>query len=380
MKRVGIIDNLLSLPSFLEDEYARATAEEVMAATGGNTGNVAFVHGVRKVLANPLRRIEWATPSETINRELDHVVICCANQLGPHVDLQIWADKLAEIDKPISLIGLGAQADDRSAHPQIPEGTQRFLQRVVERRAGGGPNIAVRGEFTRGVLAALGIDSVPAGCPSLHISPVKDLGQRILERQLAANVERVAVAAGNPWEPRSAQLEPTLVEIVDRWRGEYVLQHPVMMFQYAYGQAAEVSEAERMRMQEIYGGRFNQESLEAWYRRYACAFIDVPNWMRFLQKFDLVVGPRYHGVALGLQAGIPGCVITIDARTEELCEGTGVKALSLDEAVFLDAASLVRRAEWTKVDAENFDSTRRQKSRLLEGFIVGIGLEPSLHS
>lgn len=43
MKRIGLIDNLSHYSEFLEWGFETATAKQIMAATGGNTGNVAYV-------------------------------------------------------------------------------------------------------------------------------------------------------------------------------------------------------------------------------------------------------------------------------------------------------------------------------------------------
>lgn len=376
VRTIGIIDNLRDIPSFVASRYESASAAEVMAATGGNTGNVAFVHGVHQILGDRLRRIEWGTPADVINREIDHVVVCCANQLGAHVDLGSWADKIAQIDKPVTLIGLGAQAPDTSRFPTVPEGTLRFLERVGERRVGASTNIAVRGQFTADFLASIGIEAAPIGCPSLHVSADRHLGRRIVARQ-AARIERVAVAAGNPWHGPSAPLEKTLVEIVMRWRGDYVLQHPEVMLQYAYGETAAIDDRARRRFAEVYGSEIYGESIEDWFRRYAAVFVDAPNWMRYLGRFDRVLGPRYHGVALGLQAGVAGCVFTIDSRTEELCSGTGVKSIPAGELIGLPAEEVVARATWSEGDGEAFDSIRTARAVAYLGFLEGNALASS---
>ena len=48
-------------------------------------------------------------------------------------------------------------------------------------------------------------------------------------------------------------------------------------------------------------------------------------------SYDLTVGARYHGVALALQAERMGLTVTIDTRTKELCERTGVPHISAEE-------------------------------------------------
>jgi hypothetical protein len=379
VRRVGLIGNLGDVPEFVASRYEDASAEEVMRVTGGNTGNVAFVYGVRKLLGDRVTRIEWGMSPDVVNREVDHIVVCCANQLGEHVDLGGWADRLAHFDKPVTLVGLGAQAPDTTRFPDLPDGTLRFLSVVKERVAGGGPNIAARGHFTQRFLKSLGIPSVAAGCPSLHISSVGDLGRQIIQRQRTTELERVAVAAGNPWHTPSARLEVVLVEIIERWRGEYIVQHPVGMLKFAYGECERIDEETRDRFLDTFGGRFDQRSLMEWFRRYSAVYVDASTWIRSLKRFDVVLGPRYHGVALGVQAGVPGRVVTIDSRTEELCEGTGIPSVAVSSALDFDADQLVHASRWSEEEAENFDNVRKLQRHAYLDFLERQRLQPSVH-
>lgn len=350
-----------------------------MAATGGNTGNVAFVFGVEHLIGNSFAKVSWGDDPREIRNNFDHLVVCCANQLGPHADLAPWADRLEEFDLPVTLLGLGAQSADYDQAPDIPTGTLRFLDVVARKRPDATTaNIAVRGDFTRRVLMTKGVEAIAAGCPSLHISAQPELGRAIVAQQ-SLQPRRVAVAAGNPWHGPSALLERTLVEIVDRFWGEYVIQHPASMVQFAYNERGNISRAAVDRFLEVYGARFTEEQLFEWYRHAGIAFADATNWMRFLSKFDAVIGPRYHGVALGIQAGIPGAVVTIDSRTQELCEGTAVKAIPLGMALSLSADALVEHAWWSVEDGERFDANRTSKARMLIEFLEGNGLTPSAH-
>lgn len=379
MKRIGLIDNLGASTAAFTTGFENATAAQVMEATGGNTGNVAFVHATRKILGDTITRVGWGTPVEVLNRDCDHLVICCANQLGEHIDLKGWADSLARFEKPVTLIGLGVQAPDMSAFPKLPEGTQSFLDLIKERNAGTRSNVGVRGEFTQSFLASVGMESEPLGCPSVHISPVHGLGRKILERQEAGPIKRVAVAAGNPWHQPSAPLERVLVDVVEKWCGDYLVQHPVAMLGYALGDRESISQKAQDRFLQIFGKRFDQEGLLSWFRRYACLFVDAPKWIHFLRKFDLVFGPRYHGVALAIQSGAPGRVITIDSRTTELCERTAVPSCSLASVAGMDADALLAHMRWHESEAIAFDETRAVNAQRYVSFLEDQGLAPSGH-
>lgn len=378
MKRIGIIDNLDDIQTLLESNYHDCNASEIMKATGGNTGNVAFVFGARQIIKNPVTRINWGWHPDVVKQHVDHLVVCCANQIGAHADLSSWAEKLEEFSLPVTLLGLGAQSDSYDVEPIVPDGTKRFLKTVTELRANPEqPNIGVRGAFTQSILKTLGVDSIRTGCPSLMISKEPELGKKILARQGNIPYEKVAIAAGNPWHGQSAFLERVLVNIVDKYSGAYILQHPESMIQLALGETENITEKTINRFLDVYGERFDLNEMLLWYRKNAYIFVDAPNWMRFLDKFDAVIGPRYHGVALALQHSVPGCVFTIDSRTEELCDETAVKSIHVSKLKSLETEELIRVSRWNSDDAEKYDVNRGVKASVFRDFLYANNIEPS---
>lgn len=354
-KRIGLIPNLGDIESFSKNRLAYASAEEIMQVTGGNTGNIAFVHGIQSLLDYQCTRMSWGTPADWVRDNIDLIVVACANQLGEHVDLATWAKKLEEFNKPIALIGIGVQSDNKSVYPKLPEGTIRFLNLVNQLKPNGVVNIATRGNFTSKFLTTLGYDSIPAGCPSLHISKIENLGGKILDFQNKTQVKKISIAAGNPWHGKSSKLERVLTDIVDAYSGAYVLQHPTSMLALALGEKVNLTEGQIAGFLSAYGQKFDKESLTEWYRRNAVFFVDAGNWIQFYKRFDLILGPRYHGVALAVQAARPGTVITIDSRTEELCDQTGIKQINIDSVINMNEKDLIDACMWSSFDAENLD-------------------------
>lgn len=173
MKKIALIDNFNKIDLFRRSAFEDSSMADILLATGGNTGNVAFVYAIEKVLRGQITRINWGWKSDIVNQRFDHIVVCAANQVGGHVDLGSWADRLGEYDLPVSVIGLGAQSSSFLEHPTIPNGTVRFLRDLQHHRSKG-PNILVRGKFTQDVLQSFGIDCVIGGCPSLLISNKKN--------------------------------------------------------------------------------------------------------------------------------------------------------------------------------------------------------------
>jgi hypothetical protein len=379
MKKIGLIDNLQDLQAFVGNKYDTASAAEIMAATGGNTGNVAFVHAARKIIGNPIVRVGWGWTPGVVKERVDHLVICCANQLGAHADLGDWADRLEQFGLPVTLVGLGAQADNFDKFPTLPEGTKKFLEVVKGLNSAECPNIAVRGEFTRDVLQESGVTALPIGCPSLHISSEKNLGKKIANSFKGMPTQRVAVAAGNPWHGVSAPLERKLVELLESYAGEYIVQHPLAMVQYSLGEVGSIDEKTRNRFSDVYGSDWSFDVLIDWFRRRSAIYVDPANWLHAIRRYDIAIGPRYHGIALAVQAGVGGAVITIDSRTEELCLGTAIKHISLEQALASSVEQLIEASMWNDADADAFDVARVLKARQYVEFLQGNGIEPSQH-
>lgn len=380
MKKVGIIENIQDVNFPSERRYEYDSAAEFMAATGGNTGNIAFVHAANKIIGNPKIKVDWGWSPERVREQVDHLVICCANQLGAHADLRGWAEQLEKFNLPVTLLGLGAQSDSFEKIPDLPEGTIKFIDLVKNLSASSETNIAVRGDFTKSVLKQYNISSNPLGCPSLHSSNLSDLGSVIFKNQKSlGDIKRVAVAAGNPWHGPSALFERILVDIVNNFHGEYIVQHPESMVQFVLGEVDKITEKTKNRFLEIYGNEFDFDQLIEWYRHNSSIYVDVPNWSRALKRADLVLGPRYHGVALAIQVGRPGCVITIDSRTEELCLGTAIKNINVKDAIKFSSEELLERSLWSQDDALAFDENRLKRAKGYVDFLRENELIPSAH-
>ncbi|MEC3905328.1 hypothetical protein VOF77_23985, partial [Leclercia adecarboxylata] len=106
---------------------------------------------------------------------------------------------------------------------------------------------------------------------------------------------------------------------------------------------------------------------------------EVGSWMLALKRSDFILGPRYHGVALGLQAGVPGTVIAIDSRTTELCQGTGIKYLNLEDTLTMNAEDIIIKSKWSEEDATIFDERRKIAAIGYIDFLKSNMLEPSNH-
>ena len=356
--KIGVITNLIKIDEFVAEKMATAHTDEWMEATGGNTGNVAFVQGIKNILSGKFGIVHWGDDTKAVNKYYDMLVICCANQIGSHVDLAGWSDRLKQFDLPTVFIGLGAQSDEIGTIPDIPDGSKAFLKLTKSLRPNENTeNIITRGTFSSDVLSHYGVDSSPFGCPSQFISTAQNLGQACLAHQKRAKFDRIMTAAGNPWHV-SASLENTLTQIVENYHGDYVLQHPKALLQLALGETDNFTKEQIKRLEKVYSRIGNWKLINAWFESYAVMFADAQNWMHYSKHFTLALGPRYHGVALPIQVGVPGKVISIDSRTEELSLTTGIPTVRYSEVESYSAQELIQYCRWTQEDADHYDKIR----------------------
>jgi len=367
--KIGVITNLVKIDEFVAKHMATADTDAWMRATGGNTGNVAFVQGIKNILGDSFGVVNWGDNPQAVNKHYDLLVICCANQIGAHVDLAGWADRLRNFDLPTVFIGLGAQSNKIGEIPEIPDGSKQFLQLTKSLRINpAASNIITRGEFSSEVLNSFDVDSSPFGCPSQFISTQPNLGAACLAHQHRTKYDRIMTAAGNPWHA-SSSLENTLTEIVEKYRGDYILQHPKMLIQLALGETEAIEPSHVKRLEKVYSRIGDYENIKAWFESFAVFFADAQNWMHYSKHFTLAIGPRYHGVALPIQAGVPGKVISIDSRTEELSVTTGIPTVPYEEVENMSAEELVDFCRWGNSEANNYDAVRTKNATNYQGFL-----------
>lgn len=360
--KIGLITNLVNNDKYVAEHLGFTDSATLLSATGGNTGNVAFVHSVQTVLADDYGIVHWGDNVQLVNKHYGMLVICCANQIGSHVDLGSWADKLDQFNLPVVLIGLGAQSDKIGLMPQVPEGTIRFLEVVKKLRIRSEQsNSITRGEFSSWVLKELGFESSPLGCPSLLTSSDIQLGQTCLRNQEVKQHKRIMVPGGNPWHP-SYVIENKLVALVEQNHGEYVLQHPDLIFKLILDQTDSLTDTQKSILERAYSSIGDVEMIKSWLIAHSVFFADAQNWLNYSRKFSSAIGPRYHGIALPIQVGVPGKVIAIDSRTEELAKTTGIPFVQYQDANQMTVEQLAEASLWTQADADRFDACRINNS------------------
>ncbi|HXZ16843.1 MAG TPA: polysaccharide pyruvyl transferase family protein [Roseiarcus sp.] len=305
----------------VEDAYRRSS-EDLFRKAGANTGNFAFVQALWAHLSPHVEIFPWEASPDVLRERCDIIVMACANQLGPHSNLERLAIMFERTKLPILAIGLGAQANEVGAAIELSPGTRRWLEVVADCAPSKAPNIGVRGAFSLEQVerGGAGGRAVVTGCPSNFINPEPSLATTLEARYRRDLIERVAVPAGLHHWAKLRALERALADIVESTSGLYVAQSEIDMIRMARGEWEAMDPATFESLRSYVRPALSDDAFRLWCKRHATCFADATSWMDAMRNFDFVVGPRFHGVMLAMQAGTPGGVIAHDSRTLEMCQ------------------------------------------------------------
>lgn len=358
--------------------YGNRSFDALYRGFGHNSGNLAFVYAITNQLVGEVRHLPWGVPPEQL-ASYDIIVVPCANQLGKHTELSSLGAAWARFEKPMVAIGLGAQAKSMAEDIEVSPGTLAWAQMLASKAPGSASNIWTRGPYTARQLERLGIPgAVAGGCPTHFINAAPNLGRRIARAWKAQPVPRgVSVAAGHQSWANVRTIEQQLIGLMQDLvhDGQYVTQSMADMVRISRGEFDDIDPAVLTRLRAHITPHLSEEQFKVWCRRYARTYYDIPAWMESLRRFDLTIGPRYHGTAIALQAERMGVTIAIDSRTEEMCVQTGVPFLRAAE---LDGKAITRATLKTMIafDGDAYDTLRAERAGAYVAFLESNGLQP----
>jgi len=359
--------------------YANRSFESLFRAVGGNSGNLAFVYAIQNQLVGDITFLPWSSTREQV-AAYDAVVIPCANQLGDHTDLGGLALSMGEFDKPIIAIGLGAQANSLDEDVQVTPGTLRWVKALASKRAGAVSNIWTRGPFTTQQLDKLGVEgTIVGGCPTHFMHQSSDLGRRIHKSWTSTPLPRaITVAGGHQAWTQVRTVEHQLIAMMQDplFPGQYITQSPGEMLRVSRNDFEAIEPEVMEQIRSHVAPHYTEDEFRLWCRSYARVYYDIPAWMESLRRYDLTIGPRYHGVALAIQAERMGVTIAFDSRTEEMCIQTGVPCL---RAADLSDKPLTRLSlkRLIRFDPDAYDRHRSERAQAYVAFLEGNGLQPA---
>jgi len=349
----------------------------------GNTGNLLYYFATQCVIQFRAGPYSAEVIAKRLNKPGYGVVLSMANHLGKHTDLSVNGWPLNGLEIPVIALGLGAQVKDMTGDLSfIPKGTISWLKALVARAPSSSPNITVRGEYTLEVMRKLGFGDnvVSIGCQTNFINPQRNLGEVVGKVIEISPLDKITVAAGNPFEHDHRRLEASLLALAVNSSGDYVVQHPLTMVQLV----ANYSDEEFADAWKKVFPAYQQFGIgEAEFRRAVRdtfkVYSDVSQWMRSHRQSDVVVGTRIHGVQSAIQAGVPAVCLYIDSRTKELCERMKIphaSARDYADGITKDDISRILK-EW---DYEEYDRTRLDLAKKFSAFLQAnaVSLSPSM--
>lgn len=357
-------------------DYSSREIRELNSAVGHNTGNVAFVHAIQKLIAGIVSTVNWSASEIT---DLDVLIFPAANQVGTHTHLQDLAENMLSRGVPVVAIGLGAQSTSFDQDVDVSDGTKSFLRALVELAPTASSNIWARGPYSAQQIRknCTNADPISGCCPSLFINSSRNLGAK-LDRK-SKIFRRIAVAGGNPGFKKMRDLERDLVRLVDSASnpGCYVPQSMMDFMQLGIESRNDLEDSVILKYRDFLIPGLSESEFHAWASTYMRAFFDARSWMLELSRYDVVAGARYHGVALGLQSEIPGVLFGFDTRTQELGTTSGIPVALPEDFDYLSHRTLEHI--WSRFDSNQYDKNRIEMAQKFTSFLVSNGLQPSTH-
>lgn len=285
--------------SYYRPDDGRGPAAKV-AALGENTGNVFFLEAVLRHLG-AAHCAFWSDvagrPREEIRERCQAVVFPASNFVAnrplPWLESN-WRATMEELDLPVYFIGLGSQIDGR---PALAESTKEFYRFVADRCT----SIGVRGEHTAAILDDIGVSNVRViGCPTAFYRC--DPTFAVAPRPPLAYGDKVVLTAERlrdlAFFVDFACANACLVE--QRVQAPEEIRHAL----------EDVRRDPRARL-----GLLTYVALR---ETDGHIFFNTADWLAFMADARLVVGQRFHGNMVGVQAGVPSLFLVHDNRTSEL--------------------------------------------------------------
>lgn len=327
------------------------TAKDISDGCGKNTGNLVHVNAYEKVLKKHCFTPFSEGDTEFINSQ-DLLLIKCANQIGNHVNFDhSYLEAIKKVKIPIIMCCLGAQNDNFDNLDILSKDSNciDLFKLVSSKNTSEYPNISVRGEYSQRVLKFYGIESAITGCINTILFKDK-LGLYLRNKYLNKNIKNICVAGGNPHDPKYSWLETQLRIITEKHNGIYIAQGTDNApFSLIHGEYVEIPDF----FEEIYS--LNKEEIRRWFIKYGKTFCNTDYWSNVMKLYDMVVGPRYHGVSIGLQNETIGTIFSIDSRTKELAITNGIKHIDGDLLKNKNYNEILEMSLWNNEDYNYLD-------------------------
>lgn len=329
----------------------RSTSLNYFSACGGNSGNIVHLETYNKLFRSHILNHTMLSDINFIN-EHDMLLIKCANQLSKKFNV---SDKSIEclnrINIPIIVCCLGAQHTNTTDIDIIPadHSVLRFFKTINTKRFSIHPNISVRGHYTQKVLQNYGIDSTVTGCITSTSYP-NNIGEILKNKYRSKIPNNICIAGNNPYNGCSKWLDPKMIQIIDKYNGICISQSPEQIMALSHGEKCEIPNI----LREIFDTT-NDDLIRRWFLKYSKIFYNIDTWSNIIKLYDMVIGTRFHGVAIGIMNQIMGTIFTIDSRTTELAETSGIKYIPINELQNKSHQDIIDMSIWKDEDFAKLD-------------------------
>lgn len=370
MKKIAYLaENFGSFASPLLKEDA------LMHYSGHNVGNFAFWNAFKSLFAGEVRLFHFGAKQDFFKRgDIDLVCIPAANFLNETADLG-WLSKIIDyLDKPVFIVGLGAQSEHEEKIPVLKQGTIDFLRSVSVRT----PFICVRGPFSKKVCEAYGINNVKVlGCPSLFMNSNNGLAQEI-KSKWNMPIEKLAVHAASIKQHVQGAERFIFSKLLIPSFSSYILQRPVELMKLCLG--TELSESE-----DVYLSKLNNflapdmdlKDFKKTIRLNGYIPYSIESWRFFLRTHTHSLGTRIHGSMLSISAGLPTICITHDTRTRELCEVMKIPNISHKKILNYTSLFDVFNSVYDSFIPDEFELNRKNLAAQYIGIMNDLELDVS---
>ena len=300
--------------------------KSALIQSGHNFGNILIGNAVHSFLSKNeiLSRDQVASPAE-VDERCSHVVIPAANFLWKDFDFGYMLNFLEKTKVPVTIIGVGAQSNDRTTSSPIHPNTLRLMHLISDRSS----SLGVRGYYTAEVLAANGIHNLTViGCPSIYTNRCPtisiDLNGLPLLTAISVNFSRRVVR--HAFKPTTMQaVENALLKLAMKTDASFVAQDEIQELSLASDEQVNTTDM------CSYFSQSTAESVVDFFKTRTNYFGSVENWTKYIKTRSLSVGTRFHGNLMALINGVPALMIVHDSRTMEMSTLLNIPRLHLSE-------------------------------------------------
>jgi Polysaccharide pyruvyl transferase len=355
------------------DAY-RHTPEELLVASGGNTGNLAFIHAVDSHIMDDKSYFDWDFDPDHLNDRFDLVFLICANMINPEIDLTELADRFDRLKLPITAASLGVQGETDDSELGVSDSCVRFLHCLSSKSS----SFGVRGIRASDCLSRLGIRNFRIiGCPSNFINPDRRLGSRIFsacgDRHLISVAAHIDLLNKRDHQPVCTKLQ----NLCGGRRARYFVQSPGSYVDIALKSDPQFSERQIAVLTDTFGYRNDVPPLDFIQDNLRCQ-MSVDHWLLDMRHYDCSIGPRLHGNIVAIQAGVPSLIVCHDARTEELAGTLAIPHVGVPEFLAADSIESIFEARMGLM--QKYDARRHVLAVEYLGMLLdhGITVSPAL--